>query len=242
MNHNEIKGSDHLNKKRIGMPDRTRNILLLTLFAIGMAQVEASLVVHLRSLYYPANPLEIFPLNLLSPRDHAIELARELATVVMILSVALLTARGFTRVFAVFVFVFGLWDLFYYLWLKIMIGWPVSWLEWDVLYLIPWPWLGPWLAPVLIALLFVVWGCWILISPNEVRFTRGTSVLFVVGSLLALTAFLLPAVTELLEGEAAFREYQPDDFYWSLYTPGYLLMVISLWRIASSGHTRKREQ
>ncbi|MCK4674466.1 MAG: hypothetical protein KAT61_01025 [Gammaproteobacteria bacterium] len=54
------------------------------------------MVVHLRSLYYPGNPLEIFPLNLLTHRDFAIELARELATVVMILSVALLAARGFT--------------------------------------------------------------------------------------------------------------------------------------------------
>ncbi len=221
------------------MSDRTRNLVWLTLFALCMAQVEASVVVHLRSLYYPGNPLEIFPLNLLTQRDFAIELARELATVVMILSVALLTARGFTRVFAVFVYVFGLWDLFYYLWLKIMIGWPVSWFEWDVLYLIPWPWLGPWLTPVLIALLFVVWGGWILTSSNEVRFTRSTSVLFVVGVLLALMAFLLPGLPLLLEGEAAFRGYQPDDFRWSLFIPGYMLMVTGLWRIASGGRTSK---
>ena len=223
------------------MSDRTRNLLWLTLFAVGMAQVEASLVVHLRSIYYPGNPLEIFPLNLLSHRDLAIELVRELASVVMILSVALLTARGFTRVFAVFVYVFGLWDLFYYLWLKIMIGWPVSWFEWDVLFLIPWPWLGPWISPALIALLFVVWGGWILTSPNQVRFTRRTTLLFVAGALLALIAFLLPAVPLLLEGEEAFRGYQPDDFRWSLFIPGYMLMIISLWRVARDvrGRTRR---
>lgn len=224
------------------MSDRTRNLLWLTLFALGMAQVEASLVVHLRSVYYPGNPLEIFPLNLLTQRDLAIELVRELATVVMILSVALLTARGLTRVFAVFVYVFGLWDLFYYLWLKIMIGWPVSWLEWDVLYLIPRPWLGPWISPALIALLFVPWGGWILYSPNEVRFTRSTTVLFVVGALLALIAFLLPAVPLLLEGEEALRGYQPDDFRWSLFIPGYLLMVASLWRIAASDSRTGKKQ
>jgi hypothetical protein len=214
------------------MSDRTRNLVWLTLFALCLAQVEASVVVHLRSVYYPANPLEIFPLTLLTHRDLAIEMIRELATVVMILSVALLTARGFTRVFAAFVYVFGLWDIFYYLWLKIIIGWPVSWFEWDVLYLIPWPWLGPWLTPALIALLFVVWGGWILTSPSEVRFTRRTTVLFVVGALLALMAFLLPGVPLLLEGEEAFRGYQPDDFRWSLFIPGYMLMVISLWCIA----------
>ena len=219
------------------MSDRTRKLIYLTLFAIAMAQVEASVVVHLRSIYYPGNPLEIFPLALLTHRDLSIEFVRELATVMMILSVALLTARGFTRVFAAFVYVFGLWDLFYYLWLKIMIGWPVSWFEWDVLFLIPWPWLGPWLTPALIALLFVLWGGWILCSPREVWFTRSTSVLFIVGALLGLIAFLLPAAPLLLEGEEAFRGYQPDDFCWSLFIPGYLMMAISLWRIASDRHT-----
>ena len=219
------------------MPDRTRKLIYLTLFAIAMAQVEATVVVHLRSIYYPANPLEIFPLELLSHRDLAIEFARELATVMMILTVALLSARGFTRVFAAFLYVFGLWEIFYYLWLKIMIGWPVKWLEWDVLFLIPWPWLGPWLAPALIALLFVIWGGWILTSPREVRFIRSTSVLFIVGALLALIAFLLPAAPLLLEGEEAFRGYQPDAFYWSLFIPGYVLMVISLWRVAGDRRT-----
>lgn len=214
------------------MSNRARNLVWLTLFAICMAQVEASLVVYLRSIYYPDNPLAIFPLNILTHRDLAIEFVRELATIVMILSVALLTARGFTRVFAVFVYVFGLWDIFYYLWLKIMIGWPVSWFEWDVLFLIPWPWLGPWLSPVLIAFLFVVWGGWIIYSPNEVRFTRSTVVLFVVGALLALISFLLPAAPLLLEGEKAFRGFQPDDFCWSLFIPGYMLMATSFWRVS----------
>jgi len=204
-------------------------------FAICMAHVEASLVIHLRSIYYPGNPQEIFPLTLMTHRDLAIEIAREVATVLMILSLALLTAKGFIRVFAAFVYVFGLWDLFYYFWLKVMIGWPVSLLEWDVLFLIPWPWLGPWISPVLIALLFIVWGGWILYSPDETRFTRRTTVMFLIGTLLALTAFLMPAIPLLLEGEEAFRGYQPGVFRWGIFIPGYILMVISLWRVASGG-------
>ena len=223
------------------MTDRNRNLVWLTLFAFCMAQVEASVVVHLRSLYYPGNPLQIFPLNLLTHRDLAIELVRELATVLMILSVALLTARGFTRIFAAFVYVFGLWDLFYYLWLKMMIGWPVSWFEWDVLFLIPWPWLGPWLTPALIALLFVLWGGWVFTSSNEGRFSRNTTLLFVVGVLLALMAFLLPGVPLVLQGQAAFRGYQPDDFRWSLFIPGYILMSVSLWCIARDSRTSEMD-
>ena len=191
-------------------------------------------MVHLRSLYYPDNPMALFPLSLLSQRDLAIELARELATIVMILTVAFLAEKGFSRIFAAFVYVFGLWDIFYYLWLKLMIGWPVSWLEWDVLFLIPWPWFGPWITPALIALLFVIWGGWILLKKTEVKFTRVTSIMFIVGMLLALSTFLLPAVPLLPEGEAAFRGYQPDNFLWIVYFIGYLLMALSLWRVATN--------
>ena len=210
-----------------------RNFLWLTIFA--MAQVEASIVVHLRTIYYPGNPLAIFPLALLSHRDLAIELIRELATVVMILCVALLVARGFARVFAAFVYVFGLWDIFYYVWLKLMIGWPVNWSEWDVLFLIPWPWFGPWLAPVLIAVLFVVWCVWAMAIPKPVRFSVTMAVMFVLGALLALCSLLLPALPLLQLGEQAFRGYVPESFCWPLYLAGYLLMAGALaWIVAQA--------
>lgn len=213
------------------MATRAHTLLWLAIFALAMAQVEASLVIHLRTIYHPAHPLQLFPLSLITHRDLAIELVRELATVVMILSVALLATRGWTRVFAAFVFVFGLWDLCYYLWLKILIGWPVSWGEWDILFLLPWPWLGPWLTPALIALLFVVWGGWVLSSSRELCFTRGSIVLFVVGAGLALASFLLPAAFVLRDGEAALQAYQPQRFYWLLYIPGFVLMTAGLWRV-----------
>ena len=202
-----------------------------------MANVEAALVVHLRSLYYPDNPLAIFPLNLLSHRDLAIELTRELATVMMIFSVALLTEKGPMRIFAAFVFIFGLWDIFYYAWLKVMIGWPVDWLEWDVLFLIPWPWLGPWICPVLIALLFTLWGGRVLLSPVGYRFSRSTTSLFLLGTALCLLAFLLPAAVLLPGGEAAFQGYQPSGFSWLLFLVGYLLMTTGLLRVITPGQS-----
>lgn len=218
---------------------RYRNLVWLSLFAIAMAQVEASVVVHLRTIYYPGNPLAIFPLSLLSSRDLMIEMVRELATVVMIMSVAFLNSRGFALRFATFVYVFGMWDLFFYIWLKIMIDWPPGWLEWDVLFLIPWPWLGPWLTPALIALLFVIWGGWVIASGKMIRFSRANTVLFVSGTTLALAAFLLPAVPLLRQGEEAFRQYQPHAFLWQLYIPGYLLMTGSLWRVARDARLRE---
>ena len=53
--------------------------------------------------------------------------------------------------FAGFVVVFGVWDIFYYVFLRVLVTWPASLLDWDILFLIPLPWVGPVLAPVLIA-------------------------------------------------------------------------------------------
>ncbi len=212
---------------------RTRGFIWLTLYAIAMAYVEAALVVHLRHLYYADNPLALFPLRLLSHTDLAIELGRELATLLMLTSIALLTERDSGRRFAAFVYVFGTWDLGYYAWLKILLDWPQSWYEWDVLFLLPWPWFGPWLTPALIALLFTVWGSAILLSSRRPRFNRVSGGLFFGGSVAGLVAFLIPAGILLPQGEAAFQDYQPGSFPWILFVPALIAMTIGLvyaWR------------
>ncbi len=194
-----------------------------------MAHVEAAIVVHLRSLYYPDNPLRIFPLALLSPRDHAIELAREAATLLMIVAVALLAERHGPRRFAAVLYIFGLWDLFYYLWLKLMIGWPAAWLEWDVLFLIPWPWFGPWLAAAAIALMFVTRGASVLRQPRRWILSRRAIALFSLGAVAGVASFLAPAVSLLRGGARAFREFTPQWFPWWLYVGGLVLMAAGLW-------------
>jgi hypothetical protein len=151
----------------------------------------------------------------------------------MLGAVALLAERGRSRRFAAFAFVFGLWDLGYYAWLKVFLDWPRHWLEWDVLFLIPWPWFGPWLAPALIALLFTLWGGLVLAGKREPRWTRGNMLLFMAGAVLGLVAFLAPAWPLLPGGEAAFRGYTPDGFAWPLFLPGFAAMAVALlqtWR------------
>lgn len=214
------------------MSSPRRNLFWLTLFAIAMAHVEASLVIYLRNLYYPENPLSLFPIVPLSHRHLLIEIVRELATIVMLLSVSMLSARGPIRVFASFVYLFGTWDLLYYLWLKLMIGWPVDWLEWDVLFLLPWPWLAPWITAASIAMLFSIWGGWVLLATPRMGFTRTALALFSAGALLALAAFLLPALPLLPEGEEAMRNFVPNGFAWVLYLPGLLMMTAGLWHVA----------
>lgn len=200
----------------------------LALFALAMALVEAAIVIHLRHLYYPADPRALFPLELLGPADLRLELARELATIVMLVAVALLADRAWSRRFAAFVFVFGVWDLGYYAWLKLFLNWPRGWFEWDVLFLLPWPWFGPWLAPALIALLFTLWGGLVLAGSRIPRWTRTSALLFVAGALVGLVTFLAPAWPLLPGGEAAFRGYVPDTFAWPLLIVGLAAMAAGL--------------
>ena len=207
-----------------------RTITILSVYAVAMALLEAAVVAYMRQLYYAANPLEIFPLQFLNSYDTVLELSREASTVVMILAVALLAeSTSRTRCFAAFVFVFGVWDLFYYFWLKVLMGWPVSWLEWDVLFLIPSVWLGPWICPAMIAVLFIVWGFWTLRSTDNIAFTPQSLTTFVLGAGLGLASFLEPAIVVLMKGGMAeLSTYTPGNFAWWLFVPGYLLMTCGL--------------
>jgi hypothetical protein len=124
-------------------------LLWLTLFAIAMAYVESAVVVYLRAIFHPEG--FIFPLKAFNDYKIKVEVFREVATLVMLLTVAHLAGRNIQERFASLMLTFGVWDIFYYVWLKVLIDWPVSLLDWDILFLIPLPWIGPVIAPVSIA-------------------------------------------------------------------------------------------
>jgi hypothetical protein len=198
-----------------------RKLIWLGVYALAMAQVEAAVVVYLREIYHGADPLALFPLVPLGGADLSVELIREVATVLMIASVALLQPQRGGRAFGAFIYVFGLWDIAYYAWLKLLLGWPTQWLEWDVLFLIPWPWLGPWLAPVLVSVLFVATGARLLSAPACV--TRLATSTICVGAALVVTAFLMPATSSHTAGVP-----RVGDFPWVVFGVGYLLMAAGL--------------
>ena len=85
-----------------------------------------------------------------------IEHVREGCTIVMLATVAWLAASRFRTRTAMFFLMFGVWDITYYIGLRIFSGWPGSLLEWDCLFLIPVPWFGPVLAPVLISSYMII--------------------------------------------------------------------------------------
>jgi hypothetical protein len=214
------------------MPSKTAaaTLTLLSLYAVAMALLESVVVIYMRQLYYPEQSLELFPLEFLTRYDPMVELSREVSTIVMIIAVALLAERqNLTRRFAAFVYVFGLWDVFYYAWLKALLGWPRTWLEWDVLFLIPVIWLGPWICPAAIGLLFLGWGALVLGSSRRIVFSGRHVSLFVVGASVGLVAFMQPAASFVMRaGREALVGYVPGHFSWPLYILGYCMMTLGL--------------
>jgi len=130
----------------------------LAAFAIAMAYVEAAVVAYLRLLYYPDGFSIEGAASLLCvpPAVLAIEIGREAATIVMLAAVAFLSAgKNWWERLAHFMWAFALWDIFYYIWLYVLLRWPSSLMTVDVLFLIPRPWIAPVFVPVLASLLMI---------------------------------------------------------------------------------------
>jgi len=132
----------------------------IVLFSAAFAFVEASVVVYLRELYYPHG--FAFPLSPIEPLHLIVELCRELATILMLIAVGWLAGATRWQKTAWFMIAFGLWDILYYVWLKVTLGWPSSLFEPDVLFLIPIPWIGPVIAPVIVSLMLIASG-WLIL-------------------------------------------------------------------------------
>ena len=93
-----------------------------------------------------------------------VEQLREASTLVMLIAVAFLGGRSARERWGVFLAAFGVWDIFYYVWLYALIRWPPSLMTMDVLFLIPVPWVAPVLAPVVVALEMALVGAWLLLK------------------------------------------------------------------------------
>jgi hypothetical protein len=117
------------------------------IFGIAMAFMEAAIVIYLRKLYYPEG--FSFPLKMIDPDIFITEFLREFATLIMLAGIGIIAGKKNIERFAYFIFSFAVWDIFYYLFLKIMLNWPGSLMTWDILFLIPVTWVGPVIAPLI---------------------------------------------------------------------------------------------
>lgn len=186
-------------------------------FSVAFGFVEAAVVVYLRSLYYPGG-FE-FPLRMMGTMHIGVELAREAATIIMLVSVGMLAGRTRWERFAWFILSFGLWDLFYYVWLKVILGWPSSILDWDILFLIPIPWIGPVLAPVLISILFLIASAVILRRESDGRGFSPPLASWILAS-AGIVVFL---ITFLRDTPATLHGMMPASYSYWLFAGGMAL-------------------
>ena len=207
---------------------------VVALYAAAMAWVEAAVVFYLRSMMHRIDPYQPNPLPVIGGFAQ-VELPRELATLVMLLAVGVLAGRTWRARLGYAAIAFGVWDIFYYVFLKIMCGWPHSLLDWDILFLLPLPWWGPVLAPALISLLMILWGtfaCQFERAPHLTRSNWRVWVLNFTGVALALYVFMADAIATAPLGLGAIRTKLPESFNWPLFCVALALMSAPLLQMS----------
>src|SRR5712672_793800 len=138
------------------MNNRSRWLVVVT-YAAAMAWVESAVVFYLRTMINRIEPYQVNPLPQIGGLGLA-EMVREAATMVMLLTVGVLAGRNWRSRLGYTALAFGVWDILYYVFLRVMCGWPRTPFDWDILFLLPLPWWGPVWAPVSIALVMILWG------------------------------------------------------------------------------------
>ena len=205
------------------LSERTRWAVVIA-FAIAMAWVESASVYYLRALVDRIEPYQSNPLPINDALGY-VELWREASTLVMLATVGMLAGRTWRRRVGYAAIAFGAWDICYYVFLRIMTGWPRTLLDWDILFLLPLPWWGPVIAPVSIAVLMIVWGTIATQSDNDAAEPRATWALASTGIALALGVFMIDAWRALPQGRDAILQVLPVTFNWTLYWVALLLMA-----------------
>ena len=139
-----VKGNDRLKDAIYETKDTFRLWMWVLIFSVAFAWIESAIVVYLWKIYFDG--VFKFPLIILwKEGKHVvdplvrIEFGREIATIVLLVSIGWVAGRNKLQKVCFFMIAFGLWDLFYYIWLYIMVGRPESLMAWDLLFYVPLP-------------------------------------------------------------------------------------------------------
>ena len=211
-----------------------KKVLWLSLFAIAMGFMETAVVVYLRALYYPAG--FTFPLVIISNSIAITEFWREFATIIMLIGIGFIYGKTKFSRFAYFIVAFAIWDIFYYLFLYVFLRWPQTLFTWDILFLIPVPWVGPVLAPCIVALQMIVFGWFIIYYEDKhqtITINSSQWLLLISGVVIIIISFTsdyieqvsytTDSVWSIFSEKQLFEElktYVPKQFCWWLFWLG----------------------
>lgn len=225
----------------------TSNYYLIGVFAIAMGALEAIVVVYLRQLYYPMG--FDFPLTMLVAKMVTVEWLREIATIVMLVTIGMMAGRTLLQRFAWFLYSFAVWDIFYYLWLKVLLNWPSSLLTWDILFLIPVPWAGPVLAPVICSITMIGMAALILhLQRKDLHFRIKPFewVLIILGAVIILATFMWDYTSLIIRDGLLSKfwvlthdtvlmshllTYIPTTYNWGAFIVGELFILSALTQL-----------
>jgi hypothetical protein len=142
---------------------------------------------------------------------------------VMLAAVALAGSGNFREWAAAFAIAFGVWDIVFYAGLKLLLNWPASLFTWDILFLIPLPWVGPVITPVLVSLAMIGAGIWCLqceAGGKPLRIGRWRTAGVMLGALVIIVSFTLDYRNILAGG-------LPQPFHWGVFALGMAIGAAS---------------
>jgi hypothetical protein len=219
-------------------------LVYVTFFSIAMGYLESSVVVYIRAIYYPEG--FAFPLKEISEQIAVTEIFREAATMIMLIGVAFLASKKAIERFAYFIFSFAIWDIFYYVFLKLLLNWPESFLTWDILFMLPVTWVGPVIAPVINSVMMIFLALAIIFFSGKKQKATIAKIewgLLILGSLIVIytyteefTRYMLHRFnfSELLtiSGNSDVLKYActyiPKIFRWDIFSAGVLMHLAAI--------------
>lgn len=160
------------------MDKKWQKTIFVIIFAIFFGLLEAVAVIHLRKLFGSGNTptnyiigsqdvllslglitfLKPFTSTLITNSQELLKLEwlREASTILMLIMLALTAGQKIRDRLAYFLLAFATWDIFYYVFLKILTNWPATLLDQDIFFLIPVAWAGPVITPLIISCIVMI--------------------------------------------------------------------------------------
>ena len=219
-------------------------LVVVLVFSIAMGLLESAVVVYLHEIFFP-NGFN-FPINQIHGKIVAIEVYREFATLIMLLSIGILAGKNRLQKFAYFIFSFAVWDIFYYVFLRLFIHWPDSLFTWDILFLIPVFWVAPVICPLIASITMILLALIIIRCSNidrtfsipslSWRILIAGSIILVLSFTWEYSAFLIRShgfntvVTNLFQFkvDSYALEYIPQKFNWLFFIAGELVILAGI--------------
>lgn len=137
-------------------------ITAVAVYALAMGYLEAVVVFYIRYALGDVHANASVASSIALRFPWGIEMTREVATLIMLATVALLAGRDWRERAAALLWAFGIWDATYYVGLEILAQWPSSLVTEDVYFLLPVAWGGPVWVPLLADALMATVAGWLV--------------------------------------------------------------------------------